>query len=293
MSWSADFEAICQDDAPLAPLTWYKLGGPARWLLRPRSVEELAALVARCGAENVDWRVLGKGANVLVSDAGVDGAVIVLDQPAFQACRWDGAGVSVGAGYDFPHLVREAANRGRGGLEGLAGIPGTVGGIIRMNAGGKYGFIGEVVETVDVLTPGGAIERRSAAAVSFSYRHTQLDDCVVVGAELRLRPGDAGEMTATYRRVWQEKSAEQPAVAKRSAGCIFKNPRGAAAGQLIDACGLKGARRGGAEISPRHANFIVADPAARAQDVLDLIALAKDRVADRFGVALETEIELW
>jgi UDP-N-acetylmuramate dehydrogenase len=243
--------------------------------------------------ENVGWRVLGKGANVLVSDAGVDGAVIVLDQTAFQSCRWGTVGVAVGAGYDFPQLVRAAANRGLGGLEGLAGIPGTVGGIVRMNAGGKYGFIGEVVEAVDVLTAEGGIERRSAAQVDFGYRQTQLDGCVVVGAELRLTPGDAATITATYRRVWQEKSAEQPAVAKRSAGCIFKNPPGAAAGQLIDACGLKGERRGGAEISPRHANFIVADPAARTQDVLELIALAKDRVADRFGIALETEIELW
>jgi UDP-N-acetylmuramate dehydrogenase len=293
MTWCAGLEAICQPDAPLAELTWYRLGGPARWLLSPRNDAELAEVVSRCRTAGIAWRVLGHGANVLVRDAGVDAAVIRLNAPAFQECRWDGAIVHAAGGADFPRIVKESAPRGLAGLAGLAGIPGSVGGIIRMNAGGKYGYIADVVRDVRVLTPAGEFETRSAASIDFGYRHTELHGAIVIGATLALTPGDPAALAEEYRRVWLEKAAAQPAMAARSAGCIFRNPPGAAAGALIDRAGLKGTRRGAAEISTRHANFIVAYPGATAQDVLDLITLAKDRVHAAFDVELETEVEIW
>lgn len=293
MSWYADFEHICRPDAPLAPLTWYKLGGPARWLFTPGSEAELAALVNRCHTAHVNWRVLGRGANILIPDAGVDAAVICLSHPAFKAASWEENQLTAGGGADFPTLVKQAVDQGLSGLEGLAGIPGTVGGIIRMNAGGKYAYVSAVTRAVRTMTREGTIQTLTAEQAGFRYRDSALGGQIVLGATFALTPGDADAIRTTFRNVWTEKSREQPPVSKRSAGCIFKNPAQMPAGKLIDDCGLKGASRGKAAISERHANFIVADPDARAQDVIDLIEHAKERVLAQHGIELELEIEIW
>ena len=293
MTWYAGLEAICRPDVSLAELTWYRLGGPARWLVAPRTADELAEVLRRCGAAGVAWRVLGHGANVLVSEAGFDGAVITLTAPAFAQVTWNPPRVTAGAGADFPKLCKEAATRGLGGMQGLAGVPGSLGGIIRMNAGGKYGCIADVAESVKVMDPGGTVRSLPAAEVGFRYRHTDLRDAIVLAATLYLRSGSPDALLAEFRRVWQEKHRDQPPVSVRCAGCIFKNPPGDAAGRLLDQAGLKGQRRGAAEISTRHANFILAHPGATAQDVLDLILHAKERVRQEFGVELELEVDLW
>jgi UDP-N-acetylmuramate dehydrogenase len=293
MSWYRGFEPICQPDASLSDHTWYRLGGPARWFFRPRQQEETVALLARCRAAEVAWRVLGRGANVLVRDEGFDGAVIHLAGPQLESVQYDGEQVLVGAAADFPKLVRDTLEHGLLGLENLAGIPGTLGGVIRMNAGGKYGEIGQFVRHVRVVERDGAVAVRPALRVGFGYRRTDLDGCVVLGATLSLREGDRQAGLARHREIWNEKYATQPPVGVRSAGCIFKNPPGHKAGLLLDQAGLKGRRVGGAEISARHANFIVAYEGARASDVLELIALARDRVWNHSGVELEMEIEVW
>lgn len=310
----AGLEAFCREEEPLRDHTWYRLGGPARWFLTPRDESELLEALARCRTYAIDWRVLGHGANLLVCDAGIDGAVIVLTGPAWEAVRFDSSTaeadqscatpmthhaqrIFAAAGADFPRLVKQCASRGLAGLENLAGIPGSVGGIIRMNAGGKYGSVSQYVESVRVLERDGRVNTRSNADVDFRYRHSNLDGCIVLGAVFRLPVGDPAETTQRFRRIWNEKAASQPAVSQRSCGCIFKNPPAAAskfsAGALIDRAGLKGVRVGGAEISSRHANFIVAHDGATAQDVLDLIALAKDRVRSTGGPELELEVEVW
>lgn len=293
MSWFAGFEPICQADVPLGEHTWYHLGGPARWLLSPRDEAELAGVVDRCKRNEIDWRVLGKGANLLVRDAGFDGAVIRLASEAFQRQHFEGDCVYSGAGADFPKFIRETINRNLVGLEVLAGIPGTLGGVIRMNAGGKYGEIRQFVRSVRVLNPAGEIASRTAEQVGFRYRHTDLDGCIVLGANLQLKEGDRDPALRRHREIWNEKYDNQPPVSARTAGCMFKNPAGHSAGKLIDQAGLKGFRIGGAEVSRKHANFVVADAGATSQDVLDLIALAKDRVWNVSSVMLETEIEIW
>lgn len=292
MSWHSGFEAICRADVPLCEHTWYRLGGPARWLVEPRGEDELSAVMARVREAGVPWRVLGRGANLLVSDAGFDGVVVRLAAAEFERAVFDD-GISVGAGYDFPKLIRACINRERVGMERLAGIPGTLGGVVRMNAGGKYGEIREFVRSVRVLERDGMLATRPAAACGFRYRGSDFAGCIVVGATLDLPQGDPAVAMQRHKEIWNEKYASQPPVSQRSAGCIFKNPPGHSAGKLLDQCGLKGVRVGGAEISTKHANFIVASDGATAQNVIDLIALAKDRVWNATGVELHSEVEIW
>lgn len=293
MSWCSDLASICQADVPLADHTWYGLGGRARWLVTPRNEDELAETLSRCVAAGVRWRILGRGANLLVRDAGVDGAVIKLDTPHWTRIEIERTSITAGAGADFTRVVRESLAAGLVGLEGLAGIPGSVGGIVRMNAGGKWGEIGAHVVSVRVMTPRGDIVVRSHTELDFAYRHSTLDGGIVLSATFALDRGDAAAALAQFREVWQQKHAEQPSVSMRSAGCIFKNPPGHAAGALIDQAGLKGLRHGGAEISTRHANFIVTRDGATAADVLTLIETARARVRQDTGIELELEIEVW
>ncbi len=294
MSWFSGLEAIVRTDVPLRDHTWYRLGGPARWFCQPRDERELARLLARLRDAGIAWRVLGGGANVIIRDEGFSGAVIRLASGAFEAIRFEPEGVVVaGAGADLPRLVRATLDHGLVGLEALAGIPGTVGGAVRMNAGGRYGEIGRFVRLVRVMERDGTLVDRSASEVGFAYRHSQLAGCVILAATLSLRPGDAEAARRRHRAIWMEKYGSQPALAARTSGCVFKNPPGAAAGRLLDQAGLKGTRIGGAEISRRHANFIEAHDDATAADVLHLITLAKERVRAATGIELEPEVEIW
>jgi len=293
MSWFNGFEKIVRADAPLREFTWYRLGGPARWLCLPRDENELTALLQRIRENGIDWRVLGKGANLIVRDEGFDGAVLHLRGPAFERVEIDGPLVTAGAGADLPTLVRATLDAGLVGMEVLAGIPGTVGGAVRMNAGGRYGEIREFIRELSLLTPDAEIVDKPASEIDFAYRHTNLAGAIVLGAAFALEPGDVEAARRRHQEIWRAKYATQPPMAARSSGCIFKNPPGDAAGRLLDETGLKGTRVGGAEISTRHANFIVAGDDATAADVLNLIQLAKERVREATGIELQPEVEIW
>lgn len=293
MSWYSGWEAICQSDASLAEHTWYGIGGAARWLITPRDEAELGAIVRRLNEHNVAWHVLGRGANVLVRDAGFDGAVIKLSEPFWETLELDTPRVRAAAGVDFPRLVRQTLERGWLGLEGLAGIPGTVGGAVRMNAGGKYGNVADHLVEARLMQRDGTCVTRSKDDLGFGYRTSRLDDGIVTQVTFELAAGERSAGLARFRHIWNEKYATQPPVSSKCAGCVFKNPPGASAGALIDGVGLKGMQRGGATISAHHANFILARPDARAQDVVDLIQLAKERVQSETGTQLELELEIW
>ncbi len=293
MCWFAGYEASVQCDAPLAPLTWYRLGGPARWLCTPEDVGSLATLLRRCRERGLAWRVLGQGANVLVRDAGFDGAVFRLSPEAFGRVEFAPPVVRAGAGVDFPKLIRRCIDRGLVGLEVLAGIPGSVGGIVRMNAGGRWGEVGPFVRSVTVVEPDGELRRLGRDALEFAYRRSNLAGRIVVEVELELTEGDPSAALERHRQIWEQKYATQPPVSRRTAGCIFKNPPGDSAGRLLDACGLKGAAIGGARISEQHANFIEAADGSCADDILRLIDQARERVRRETGIELELEIELW
>lgn len=292
MDWLNEFDSRIDRNVPLAAHTWFGLGGSAECVVYPRDESQLAAIVRRAEAEALPWRVLGGGANVLISDAGVDGIVIRLNEPAFTKVDFDGTTVTAAAGADLMKLANTCVTRALSGLECLAGIPGTVGGAIRMNAGGRFGEIADSVGQVRILHTDGTVRTLTRDEVGFRYRHTGLGRAIVLSARFTLESGDPEEIKARFKAYWAVKKASQP-LADFSAGCIFKNPPGDSAGRLIDQAGLKGRTHGSARVSDRHANFIVADPGATATDVLALVDEVRDTVMRKFGVQLETEIEVW
>lgn len=288
----ADFAEITRPDEPLAPYTWMKIGGPAQYLIQPRTPEELERVVQTCAAANTPIKLLGGGSNLLVRDAGVSGAVLRIYGEPFAKVEVQDDLVRAGAGAMLTTVISHTVNAGLAGMETLVGIPGTIGGALHGNAGGRIGDIGQFVETVTALTASGEVITRTKDELSFGYRESNLDDLIILEATFRLQSDDPEEITRHMRKLWISKKATQP-YSFQSAGCVFKNPRGMSAGLLIDQAGLRGTRIGDAEISDRHANFIVSHPGASSNDVQRLIDLARSKVAEQFGVDLELEIEVW
>jgi len=285
-------ESAVTEDAPLAPLTWYKIGGPTKYLVRPRSVEELREAARRCAENDIRVYVLGLGANILVSDQGVDGAVFRLDQEYWRRVKIDGLNLEVGAGADMQKLLLRSVRAGLAGIECLAGIPGTVGGGIRMNAGGKFGDIGAVVTRVQVMDANGTTFERTKDDLVFEYRSTNIAATFILSATLELEQDDPDRIMRKTKEIWMYKRNTQPLNTK-NCGCIFKNPRGLSAGALIDQAGLKGFKVGGAEVSEKHANFIVAHPGAKADDVMKLVKIIREKVWDKNQIHLESEVQIW
>ncbi len=292
MNWYADFENIVRLNEPMAPKTWFRLGGPARYFIEPRSREELSTVVKRLAENNIPMYLLGGGANLLVRDQGVDGAVISLSHSAFSRVVIDDRMVRVGAGKDVLKLVLELAKTGLAGLECQAGIPGTVGGEIRMNAGGTFGDIGSTVAEVTVMDSFGQVFTRQRDDLVFSYRRSNINAKIILDALFELTPENPDRLAQRVKEIWMYKRNTQP-LKDNSAGCIFRNPDGLSAGKLIDEAGLKGSVVGGAEISQHHANFIVARHGASSADVLALMELARKTVRDKTGIELESEVVIW
>jgi UDP-N-acetylmuramate dehydrogenase len=285
-------EEIVTQDAPLAPLTWYKIGGPAKYLIQPRSVEELQEASRRCVENDIPIYVLGLGANLLVGDQGVNGAVFRLDQEFWRRMKISGVSLEVGAGADMQKLLMRTVRAGLAGIECLAGIPGTIGGGIRMNAGGKFGDIGAVVTKVQVMDINGELFERTKDDLVFDYRSTNISATFILSATLELEQEDPEKIMRKTKEIWMFKRNTQPLNTK-NCGCIFKNPRGLSAGALIDQAGLKGFRVGGAEVSDKHANFIIAHPGCKADDVMKLVKIIREKVWDKNQLHLESEVQIW
>lgn len=286
------FPDITQADQPLAPLTWLKVGGLAQFVVEPRSVEELQEVVTFCHENETAVRVLGGGSNLLVKDEGVSGVVLRLTNEAFALVKVDGTTVTAGSGALLSNAISESVKAGLAGLDVLVGVPGTIGGALQGNAGGRSGDIGQFVSSVTVITVKGEKFVRAEDELSFAYRSSSINELAIVEGEFQLNEGDPEEITRRMRKLWIMKRASQP-LASQSAGCIFKNPRGLSAGALIEQSGLKGTRIGGAEISDRHANFVVTHEGATSDDVVRLIDLTQSKVAEQFGVDLELELQVW
>ena len=267
-------------DEPLAQYTTLKVGGPVEYLIEPKDEFELADVMQAARECDVPVRLMGAGANLLVGDEGVPGAAIRLTHLTRRS------GFHVQAGYPLPQLVKETVSEGYGGLECLAGIPATVGGAVKMNAGGRHGEIADAVRYVDVLTPEGDIRQLSPAEVGFSYRNTNLGPNIVVAVGFNLSENrNAG---IRYETVMSAKKRSQP-LGSPNAGCMFKNPPGGSAGLIIQQHGLKGERVGRAHVSTKHANFIINEGGARAGDVFRLIDVIRNRVP----LELELEVLTW
>ncbi|MEW6220079.1 MAG: UDP-N-acetylmuramate dehydrogenase [Thermodesulfobacteriota bacterium] len=282
---------------PLARLTSLRVGGPAEALLFPASLGALAAALAWCRRHAVPWQILGRGTNVLVADQGLAGLSLVLGR-RLGGIHLVGAGggqalVQVGAGCSLARLVAWTASQGLAGLEWAAGIPGSVGGAVAMNAGAWGKEMSEVLAEVLLADAGGgAVGRLAAGRLAFAYRRTRLPaGAVVGGALIRLRPDEPAAIAARLGQVRRQRQERQPQDLP-SAGSFFKNPPGQAAGRLIEAAGLKGRCQGGAQVSPRHANFLVNTGHAQAQDFLDLMTFIQATVLKASGVWLEPEVRI-
>jgi UDP-N-acetylmuramate dehydrogenase len=277
-----------------AELTSLRVGGSIDWLFVPETEEQAASVVGALEDAGIAWRVLGAGSNVLADDRE-HRYVVVSTREVKGAVVFDGERVSVSAGFSLPRLCIEAARQGLSGIEGLGGIPGTVGGALWMNAGAYGHEIGQVVETVRVAREGRVVEV-PGGEVKWDYRRTSFKEGeLLLGCTLRLKADDAEKIKARMDEAKQRRFATQPHGA-RSAGCFFKNPPGSglSTGKLIDEMGMKGARRGGALVSPVHANFIVTEgEGARASDALALAEEIRERFRRERGIELEYEVELW
>ena len=292
MSSLDDFADIIERDKPLSPLTWLKTGGNAQFYAEPRDEQQLTDLVSCCYENQIPVRVLGGGSNILVRDETVEGLVVRLVADAFCSVSVDGTKVQAQAGALLSNVMTESVKAGLAGLETLAGIPGTLGGALRGNAGGRSGDIGQFIQSVSVLTVQGERFTRSEDELTFAYRQSSINELVILDATFELERSDADEITRRMRKLWIIKKATQP-LTFQSAGCVFKNPRGLSAGALIERAGLKGTTVGNATISDRHANFIVTEEGASPEDLLQLIELAREKVDEQFGVDLELEIQIW
>ncbi len=292
MSFADEFADVLKRDELLAPYTWLKVGGLAQFFLEPRSVDELTRAVRACCHEGIPVRVLGGGSNLVVRDEGVSGLVLRLSHPAFAEVMIDGTRVTAGGGALLSHVISETVRAGLAGFENLAGIPGTIGGALHGNVGGRHGEIAQYVRSVTVLTAAGEKLVRSEDELLFDYRQSNLDELLVLEAEFELQRDDPDQIAQRLKKIWIAKKSSQP-LSSQTVGCIFKNPRGQRAGQLIEQAGLKGTRIGGAEINDRHANFIVTHEGASSDDVLRLMDLVRSKVAEQFGVPLEPEVKIW
>lgn len=292
MKLFADLAEIVRYDQPMADHTWFRLGGPAKYFVQPRTKAQLCDVIKRCQDNAIEMYVLGRGSNVLVADEGIDGAVIHVTDQYFGSISVEKNIVRAGGGASLNKLLQVCARNGLSGMECLVGIPGSVGGAVKINAGGRFGDIGNVARGLRLLDSSGYEFERRRPDIYFGYRMTNIMAKFIIEADFELVPDDPERIGRTIKEVWMLKKHTQP-VNSRNAGCVFKNPRALSAGALIDKAGLKGTTVGGAIVSQRHANFIVAQDNTTSTDVLKLIDLITERVRDRFGVELELELEIW
>ncbi len=275
---------------PLAPLTSFRLGGPAALYLEAESMEDLRAASEAVRTTDVPFLVIGKGSNILVADEGFPGLVLRLGR-AFRWAARDGHRITAGASMALPALAGVALQHELAGLEFGVAIPASLGGSVRMNAGAHGHSLHEVLERVELFSlPDGRVRTVPAAEAGFRYRGSGFaDHDVVVAATVGLRPGDPSEIRAHMDEARDWRRATQP-LAEPNCGSVFKNPEGDHAARLIDAVGGKDRAVGGARVSEKHANFIVAGPGATAADVRALIEELRSEVRDRFEVELEPEV---
>jgi UDP-N-acetylmuramate dehydrogenase len=277
---------------PLKKLNTWKTGGWAELVFWPAATGELVEMVGWCQAQQIPALVLGCGSNVLLPDRGLQGLVMV--NTGLNKVAWDEDGVKAEAGTSLMRLAREAAARGLQGLQFACGIPGTVGAAVAANAGAYGETIGKLVQKVRVLTPAGKIETLAGREIDFAYRRSSLQtkNYLVLASVLRLEPGgDSTAMQATIKALMAKRKMTQP-LEYPNAGSVFRNPPGDSAGRLIEAAGWKGRKVGDAEVSAKHANFIVNKGNARSEDIFRLIQDIQADILLKYGITLETEVRV-
>jgi UDP-N-acetylmuramate dehydrogenase len=285
----AGIQGVVRFHEPMSRYTSFRIGGPADAYVEPSHLESLQKVMATASAAKIPVFVMG-GTNLLVRDGGIQGIVLRLVNLDRIQEPEEGMVYAEG-GVLMPRLLKFAMQRGLTGLEFAAGIPGTLAGSIVMNAGTRSGEMKDVVRTIRLVTMTGEILDVPARQAGYSYRRSRLPQGIVVGAWLGLRPGTQAEIESHVKESLRRRKATQP-IEMPNAGCVFKNPEGDSAGRLVEAAGLKGAQVGDAEVSTKHANFIVNRGQATAEDILALIQLVGKTVAEKFGVTLELEVQI-
>jgi UDP-N-acetylmuramate dehydrogenase len=287
-----DFAPIIQAGQPLAPFTHLRIGGPAEYLVTPRTRDELARVVAACTAEGIPFRVLGGGTNLLIRDEGVKGVVVRMTAPDFTFVTVAGKTLRAGGGASLYSVIAAATSAGLAGFETLVGIPATVGGALRFNAGDRSGEIADHLVRAEVLDPNGKVVVRERRDIRFGEHDSDLDDPVVLSVEFSLQSDSEGAIVKRLRRAWINRKAEQP-LSHQAAVRVFRNPHGQSAAHLIERAGLGREQLGAAEVSDRNANYIVARPGTSAKDILALAARLRDAVRAKSGIVLEQELNVW
>ena len=282
---------VIRRDEPMAKHTTLRVGGPADVYVEPANESDLAAILKFCSEHGVKFFIVGRGSNLLVRDGGVRGVVICLSQPEFSKIEIDGVRLRCGAGARLKNVAVEARRNGVCGLEFLEGIPGSIGGALRMNAGAMGGATFDAVESVRVMDYEGVVREMTPREMEVAYRGcATLKNLVALGAVLCGRPDSVESIAQRMSAYSQKRWSSQPAAP--SAGCMFKNPTTIPAGRLIDELGLKGTRVGGARISQEHGNFLVNDGNATAAEVLELIGILQAKARAERGIELHTEVEI-
>lgn len=293
LTLSGAIDADIFRDERLAHRTSYRIGGPAAMLAVCHTTTALTRCINVLSAQGVEWVLMGKGSNILVSDEGFDGCVIVLGRDFSRiAVSLEDAMITAGAATPLSKVVSEAMKASLTGLEFACGIPGTFGGAISMNAGTRRDWMNSVISSLVILRQGTGLMRLRSTDLSWGYRYSSLGGSdIVLEATLQLDNGNRSQIAAKMQGLQTRRSATQP-MGKPSCGSVFRNPAGdKGAAQLIEACGLKGTVIGGAQISEKHANFIVNNGSARAADVLALIRLMHDKVEEVHGIDLQPEVK--
>lgn len=282
---------VVRRDEPLAKRTTLRVGGAADIYVEPASEADLAQVLRFCAERDVNFFILGRGSNLLVRDGGIRGVVVCLSHPAFSTIEVVGENIRCGAGAKLKQVAVEAKRAGLTGVEFLEGIPGSVGGALRMNAGAMGGATFDAVESIRVMDHCGAVRELTAREVEVEYRCCPLlKNHIGLGAVFKCHAASREEVNQRMNAFSEKRWSSQPAAP--SAGCCFKNPATIPAGKLIEELGLKGLRVGGAMVSLEHGNFIVNDGSATARDVLELIAQLKRRAKAERGIELHTEVEI-
>jgi UDP-N-acetylenolpyruvoylglucosamine reductase len=275
----------------LAKHTTLRVGGSADVYVEPASEDDLAGVLKFCGERNLPFFVIGRGSNLLVRDGGFRGVIICLAHASFSRIEIAGERLHCGAGAKLKNVAVEAKRNGLSGVEFLEGIPGSVGGALRMNAGAMGGATFDVVESVRLMDFAGDVRGLAPKEMSVEYRSCAiLKTNIALGVVFKCRPAPSGEIEKRMKAFSEKRWESQPAAP--SAGCLFKNPGTIPAGKLIDELGLKGTRVGGAVVSAEHGNFIVNDGNATAREVLELIAILQRRAKAGRGIELQTEVEI-
>ena len=282
---------VLRYDEPMARHTTLRVGGPADFYVEPATEADLALILQWCGEHGVKLFVLGRGSNLIVGDGGFRGVVICLSAPEFSRIEIDGTRIRAGAGAKQKSVAVEAKRVGLSGMEFLEGIPGSIGGALRMNAGAMGGETFNAVESVRVMDFNGSIRELTPPEMAVSYRScAMLKNHIALGAVFQCKPAPREEIEARMKAFSEKRWSSQPAAP--SAGCMFKNPAAIPAGKLIDELGLKGTKIGGARVSLEHGNFLVNDGGATAKDVLELIEFVRAKALAERGIELSPEVEI-